>query len=66
VLACFNLSGLYEFNFPTSTCPNSMKFDMLLIECVLFKLEFLWNLLSCFDIDLIVIILFALMCFQSA
>jgi hypothetical protein len=39
---------------------------VMLIECVLFKLEFLWNLLSCFGIGLIVIILVALMCFNLA
>jgi hypothetical protein len=36
-----------------------MKFGVLLIECVLFKLEFSGNLLSYFGIGLIVIILFA-------
>jgi len=58
VLAYLRLSELLDFHCPNSLGPNELKFDMLFIEYVLFRLEFLWNLLKCFGMDLLEIILF--------
>jgi len=41
VWVCSCMPWLHEFNFHTSSGPNSMKLGVLLIECVLFKLEFM-------------------------
>ena len=65
-LACINVSGLLDFHWPTFFCPIELKFDMLFIGYVLFRLEFLWNLWNCFDMDLIEIVLFGHLRLQIA
>ena len=42
-LAWIIVSGLFDFHWPTFFCPIELKIDMLYIECVLFRCEFLWN-----------------------
>jgi hypothetical protein len=64
--ACLCLHWLSEFDWHAYTCPNAMMFGVLIIWCVLFRLDFSWDLLNHFGINMLVIILFASLSFQLA